>query len=91
MPLVDSLLLKSTARQFAAGHIRNGKELLALSPSTPLAMESRGRRKTGFGTPIGKWITKETRKFTGRQGGKLYAAGQWSRSWAKVVADASLA
>jgi asparagine synthase (glutamine-hydrolysing) len=29
VPLVCPLLLKSTARQFAGGHIRNGKELLA--------------------------------------------------------------
>jgi len=91
VPLVDSLLLKSTARHLAGGHIRRGKELLALSPSTPLAMESRDRRKTGFGTPIRKWITKETRKLRGREGGKLYEAAHWSRSWARIVADASLA
>jgi asparagine synthase (glutamine-hydrolysing) len=89
VPLVDSLLLKSTARQFAGGYIQSGKQLLALSPSTPLAMESRRRRKTGFGTPMRKWITKEMRTPNGRQGGKFCEAGQWSRSWARVVADAS--
>lgn len=37
----------------------NAKEAVADVPDLPLPVASRGRRKTGFVTPIGHWIRKE--------------------------------
>jgi len=73
-PLVDYDLLRRVGPlmpQMAGGR---GKEALARSPSIPLPRDIVERRKTGFGVPMGRWLSGAT----GRDGASRRAE---SRSW----------
>lgn len=75
-PLVDAWLLRDL--QPALAHFRGfpGKSLLSGAPAEPLPTEVTRRRKTGFGIPLGRWMS------AGR------SAGDQSRAWARRVAAA---
>ncbi|MDB4890609.1 MAG: Asparagine synthetase [Gemmatimonadetes bacterium] len=55
-PLVDAWLLRDLEPVLRTFGRFKGKSLLARSPSTPLTDELIRRRKSGFGSPIGKWL-----------------------------------
>jgi asparagine synthase (glutamine-hydrolysing) len=57
VPLVDSALLRTLAPHFVANPPRNGKRLLAMSPSVPLPGEVLRRPKSGFSLPMSQWIS----------------------------------
>ena len=59
VPLVDAFLLRQVAPAVFTGSRRDGKELLARSPRTPLPDEILQRKKTGFTVPIREWLERE--------------------------------
>src|SRR5438552_12869757 len=56
VPLVDAFLLREVAPAVFTSRRRDGKELLARSPRTPLPPAILTRRKTGFTLPIRDWL-----------------------------------
>lgn len=55
-PLADATLLEKIAALGPPDPARPAKQELALAPSVPLPVAVTSRRKTGFGTPIARWI-----------------------------------
>ncbi len=83
-PLVDSVLLKRIA---AVGLPRAGvppKTLLARAPAQPLPQAIIARDKTGFGIPMGPWISQQ-RSTAAR------AAFRHTRRWACYLATRPIA
>ena len=62
VPLVDAFLLRKVAPAVFTSLRRDGKELLAHSPKTPLPESILTRRKTGFTLPINDWLEHEHRE-----------------------------
>ena len=62
VPLVDAFLLRKVAPAVFTSLRRDGKELLAHSPKTPLPEAILTRRKTGFTLPINDWLEREHRE-----------------------------
>lgn len=58
VPLVDTRLFAALAPMLASGTIGSGKQLLAQAPGKPLPAAILNRPKTGFGTPVGRWIDR---------------------------------
>lgn len=84
VPLVDSELLKRIAPAFGTLVPGEGKAALACSPTLPLPKETAARAKTGFGVPIGAWMSKTLaqRPPSSRAG---EPKGVVSRNWSLVV------
>ncbi len=59
VPLVDAFLLRKVAPAVFTSSRRDGKELLARSPRTPLPEAVLTRKKTGFTLPIRDWLERE--------------------------------
>ena len=59
VPLVDAFLLRKVAPAVFTSSRRDGKELLARSPRTPLPEAVMTRKKTGFTLPINAWLERE--------------------------------
>ena len=59
VPLVDAWLLRKVAPVVFTSRRRDGKELLARSPRTPLPEAVLTRKKTGFTLPINEWLQRE--------------------------------
>lgn len=78
-PLVDSVLLKTCAPLAAAGVVRSGKALLAAAPSQRLPEATLRRQKTGFVTPIDRWMQAVVKPQADVRG------AHWSRSWGIAV------
>jgi asparagine synthase (glutamine-hydrolysing) len=72
VPLVDLELLRRIAPR------QPGKQALAASPTLALPPEIAQRAKTGFRTPIDRWM-----------GRRVGAQGHWSRRWAVEVMAAT--
>jgi asparagine synthase (glutamine-hydrolysing) len=79
-PLVDAHLLHQLGPLLAAFARFPNKDLLAAAPTVPLPREVTLRPKTGFGIPVGRWLTPVGAPKTG--------AALDSRAWAKEVAAA---
>jgi asparagine synthase (glutamine-hydrolysing) len=88
VPLVDAKLLGEVAPVSTNGG-SYFKRLLADSPRLPLPVKVLERRKTGFVTPIHKWLQRDQRIQQWRRVPEL--AGDhcaWARRWAFEVASA---
>jgi asparagine synthase (glutamine-hydrolysing) len=59
VPLVDAFLLRKVAPAVFTSRRRDGKEMLARSPRTPLPEAILTRRKTGFTLPINDWLERQ--------------------------------
>jgi len=81
-PLVDYFLLRDLAPHLPSLSGR-GKQLLAASPSQPLPADLVQRPKTGFTTPIARWL--ERLPASGRE--RLAPGAHWSRHWALQVME----
>jgi asparagine synthase (glutamine-hydrolysing) len=77
-PLVDAHLLGSLQMMLRSLSRHPGKRLLAGAPRNPLPTAIVARRKTGFGIPIGRWLT------AGSQANRKTD----SRAWAIRVVEA---
>jgi asparagine synthase (glutamine-hydrolysing) len=62
VPLVDAFLLRKVAPAVFTSSRRDGKDLLARSPHTPLPDAILTRKKTGFTLPITDWLAREHRE-----------------------------
>ncbi|WP_092867031.1 asparagine synthase (glutamine-hydrolyzing) [Hyphomicrobium facile] len=92
VPLVDAVLLRSTASQRMSDPERGSKMSLALAPRTPLPETITKRSKTGFTTPIGDWLKRGGGEIKYRSVSSLSDTGcHWSRRWAYGVASAPVA
>lgn len=74
-PLVDAHQLQPLMGAFARFP---GKSLLAGAPARGLPAEIAGRRKTGFGIPVGRWIEQA----------KPGDVGAGTRAWGREIARA---
>src|SRR6202035_119827 len=61
VPFVDASLLQAVATYFAALPSRAGKRLLAAAPSAAVPDQIAMRAKTGFSTPIERWLKDDER------------------------------
>jgi len=85
-PLVDFELLKNVANYTQAPISEPAKRVLARSPKTPLPDSIVNRKKTGFATPIGDWITRDTSFTSWRKFAYLsHPSCQWGRKWSVEV------
>ena len=83
VPLVDAALLTRTAPLMVGLTSPDRKLLLGRSPSRQLPNRLLRRPKSGFSTPIGKWLKKKTPSNVGQ--GATGAVGnrdRWARHWA---------
>jgi asparagine synthase (glutamine-hydrolysing) len=88
-PLVDARLVQAIAPALVELPIGEGKNMLARSPRTPLPAEIRERAKTGFGTPIANWLSKDARLQKWRNIPQLARRRcPWARRWAYQLAAA---
>ncbi|MBW8368912.1 MAG: asparagine synthase (glutamine-hydrolyzing) [Arenimonas sp.] len=78
-PLVDAWLLAEVQSMLPVFWRFPKKSLLAHAPSNVLPAAITGRRKTGFGIPVGRWLGEQM----GGNGGSMD-----SRGWAKEVVSA---
>jgi asparagine synthase (glutamine-hydrolysing) len=86
VPLVDARLLSNLA-PLTTKSIPRTKHMLANSPQLPLPQALIERPKTGFGTPIQKWLQGDKRLQRWRQNPSLVVEGcPWARRWAFQVA-----
>ena len=86
VPLVDTVLLKQLAPLLVTGD-KNGKVLLGRAPTRPLPDAVLNKPKTGFSTPIAKWLQRS--KLWREQRSHLVSRqeeGSWARIWAWWVA-----
>ena len=79
VPLVDSVLLKACAPLACADVPSGGKALLATAPSRKLPEATLRRPKTGFVTPIDRWMQSVVKPQTETKG------THWSRPWSLAV------
>jgi asparagine synthase (glutamine-hydrolysing) len=87
VPYVDFELLKAICSAVLALPARAGKRILGNIPSRPLPPEIVSRRKTGFGTPVDRWLQTDPRVQDWRRVRKLAAPScPWARRWAYQVA-----
>lgn len=77
-PLVDAHLLRQLQPLLGAFDRFPGKSLLVGAPARGLPAEIAGRRKTGFGIPVGRWIAQA----------KPDDVGAGSRAWGREIARA---
>jgi asparagine synthase (glutamine-hydrolysing) len=84
VPLVDSVLLRRVAALTGGAAVSDANALkthLAHSPSTPLPARVVSRTKTGFTTPIARWLQGDGAPTSRRP------AASHARQWAKHVVD----
>jgi asparagine synthase (glutamine-hydrolysing) len=83
VPLVDSALLTAAARLIKAP----AKGALAAAPMRPLPQEIAGRAKTGFATPVARWLDEAANAATVTDVRmERPTTGLGSRAWARAVA-----
>jgi asparagine synthase (glutamine-hydrolysing) len=92
VPLVDSVLLETLAPFLAHPDYRPGKRVLAEAPSVPLPESLIGRPKTGFSTPIARWLQNgPAAAARARVPSLAHARTPWARRWAYDVAATAAA
>lgn len=88
VPLVDHVLLRELAPILVNGAHGAGKLALAASPERPLPERVRDRRKTGFSTPIARWLSRSADLDAYRRVPALaHDSCPWSRRFAYSVAQ----
>jgi asparagine synthase (glutamine-hydrolysing) len=87
VPLVDTRLLERVAPVVVSLPRGMGKRLLAESPSVPLPAAVVERAKTGFTTPVDRWLQRDDRVQAWRHVPLLSSPGcPWARRWAYQLA-----
>jgi asparagine synthase (glutamine-hydrolysing) len=88
VPLVDCKLLESIAKIDIAQFGGSGKRALAIAPKDPLPHSVVTRAKTGFTTPIGKWMRAHTESCNVREQSDDRER-LWARGWSIAVGSMS--
>ena len=87
-PLVDAALLEAMGPCVAGFFSGDAKAMLAQSPQKPLPEAIIRCPKTGFGLPMGKWLSEATDRNEWADLPFLSAPGTpWARRWAKSIID----
>jgi asparagine synthase (glutamine-hydrolysing) len=87
VPFVDVSLLQEVATDFAGLPPAAGKRVLAAAPSTAVPDQIVTRAKTGFSTPIERWLKDDERIRGWQQVPRLRPQNcPWARRWAYQVA-----
>lgn len=87
-PFVDAHLIRKIAPVLATQWNINGKGLLSSSLKSPLPEMITSRAKTGFSTPISKWLQSDKRLDAWKRIPSLTRKGTpWARRWAYVTAS----
>jgi len=87
VPFVDASLLRAVAADFAGLPPAAGKRLLAAAPRAAVPDRIVTRAKTGFSTPIERWLKDDERIRGWRQVPRLRPRNcPWARRWAYQVA-----
>src|SRR5579862_3735278 len=87
VPFVDASLLQAVAMDFASSPPAAGKRLLAAAPTTAVPEQIVARAKTGFSTPIERWLKDDERIRGWQQVPRLRPRNcPWARRWAYQVA-----
>jgi asparagine synthase (glutamine-hydrolysing) len=87
VPFVDASLLQAVAADFAALPPAAGKRLLAAAPSAAVPDQIVTRAKTGFSTPIERWLKDDEHIRGWQQVPRLRPQNcPWARRWAYQVA-----
>jgi len=87
VPFVDANLLQAVAADFAVLPPAAGKRLLAAAPSAAVPDQIVTRAKTGFSTPIERWLKDDERIRGWQQVPRLRPQNcPWARRWAYQVA-----
>ena len=86
-PLVDAWLLRELMPAIRSFGRLKGKHLLASSPTIPLKQNIIGRVKTGFGIPLGAWMSAAMEDGTAASPCRSAATrgGPSSRRWASTL------
>ena len=84
--MVDASLLQRLAPLLVTGKL-NGKECLGQTPNRPLPENLIHRPKTGFSTPIAKWLRRsELWQERAMPRELMNRHNPWARQWAHWVA-----
>jgi asparagine synthase (glutamine-hydrolysing) len=88
-PLIDTQLLADLGPFVSRFSRGAGKALMARSPRAALPAAVVGRRKTGFGVPMARWLSAPVDAGADRRGNGKLQGKHWARNWAAIViADA---
>jgi asparagine synthase (glutamine-hydrolysing) len=79
-PLVDAELVRDIGPYVSRFSRGRGKVLLAHSPPNALPENVIRRRKTGFGLPIGRWLSESAARSH-----LTKSRGPWARDWARAI------
>jgi asparagine synthase (glutamine-hydrolysing) len=89
-PFVDAHLIKKIAPVLATKWNTNGKGLFSSSLKRPLPKIITSRAKTGFSTPVSKWLQSDKRLDAWKRIPSLTRKNTpWARRWAYVVMNHS--
>jgi len=87
-PFVDAHLIKKIAPVLATQWNTNGKGLFSSSLKMPLPKTITSRAKTGFSTPVSKWLQSDERLDAWKSIPSLAKKNvPWARRWAYVTAN----
>lgn len=87
LPFVDVMLLRKIAPALCARRV-NGKHALGGTPSKSLPKSIVAKRKTGFSTPLCRWLRQDERLDAWREVPALaHPRCKWAKRWAYVVAN----
>lgn len=86
VPLVDATLLSNLAPIMSGDNHTQVKKLFGQTPIPPLPELALNRKKTGFKTPIEKWMKKVNFE-NEAVGHKVGRSQPWARDWARKVMD----
>ena len=88
VPLIDATLLKKLSPVFVNSHRFKGKTLLVNVSKKALPIEIINRAKTGFTTPIHKWLECDSSISYWKEYQSLNRINcPWARRWATCVAN----
>lgn len=87
-PLVDAWLLRDLMPVLSSFGRLNGKRMLSNCPAKPLSQSIVGRVKTGFGIPLGAWISDAAEKGVISANRVATQGGSDSKCWAKSLSKA---
>jgi len=87
-PFVDAHLIRKIAPVLATQWNRQAKGLFASSLQRPLPTVIASRAKTGFSTPVSKWLQSDKRLDAWKSISSLrHDKSPWARRWAVVIAQ----
>ncbi len=90
VPLVDFALLGALAPAIPTITHGAGKAALAAAPSVPLPSEIVERAKSGFGVPIGAWLSAAAGEVSASADRVPETKGLVSRRWSRAVLNGAL-